>query len=86
MKLLFDQNQSFKLCGRPGDLFPDSNQARLADLDAIDDRAIREFAKATGLTIGSQDSDFADVAALRQPNERGRRKDVPRPCRGDHRV
>jgi len=67
MKLLFDQNLSFKLCGRLADLFPDSNQVRLAGLDAADDRAIWEFAKANGLTIVSQDSDFADMAALFGP-------------------
>jgi predicted nuclease of predicted toxin-antitoxin system len=67
MKLLFDQNLSFKLCDRLADLFPDSNQVRLAGLDAADDRAIWEFAKANGLTIVSQDSDFADMAALYGP-------------------
>ena len=67
MKLLFDQNLSFKLCARLGDLFPDSKQVRLAALDAADDRAIWEFAKANGLTIVSQDSDFADMAALFGP-------------------
>jgi predicted nuclease of predicted toxin-antitoxin system len=29
MKLLFDQNLSFKLCERLADLFPHSQQARL---------------------------------------------------------
>jgi predicted nuclease of predicted toxin-antitoxin system len=28
MKLLFDQNLSYKLCGRLADLFPDSQQVR----------------------------------------------------------
>lgn len=67
MKLLFDQNLSFKLCARLADLFPDSNQVRLANLDAADDRAIWEFAKANGFAIVSQDSDFADMAALYGP-------------------
>jgi predicted nuclease of predicted toxin-antitoxin system len=40
---------------------------RLASLDRADDRAIWEFAKANGLTIVSQDSDFADMAALFGP-------------------
>ena len=74
MKLLFDQNLSFKLCDRLADLFPDSNQVRLAGLDAADDRAIWEFAKANGLTIVSQDSDFADMAAFcmaRRPKSSG---------------
>jgi predicted nuclease of predicted toxin-antitoxin system len=67
MKLLFDQNLSFKLCGRLADLFPDSNQVRLAGLEKADDRAIWEFARANGLTVVSQDSDFADMAALFGP-------------------
>ncbi|HEY3762431.1 MAG TPA: DUF5615 family PIN-like protein [Verrucomicrobiae bacterium] len=64
MKLLFDQNLSFKLCDQLADLFPDSTQVRRAGLDAADDRSIWEFAKANGFTIVSQDSDFADMAAL----------------------
>jgi len=64
MKLLFDQNLSFKLCNRLADLFPDSNQVRRAELEKADDRAIWEFAKTNGFTIVSQDSDFADMAAL----------------------
>ncbi|MGA2853320.1 MAG: DUF5615 family PIN-like protein [Verrucomicrobiota bacterium] len=38
MKLLFDQNLSFKLCGRLEDLFPGSNQVRQLHLDEADDR------------------------------------------------
>ena len=67
MKLLFDQNLSFKLCDRLADLFPGSTQARLAGLEEADDRAIWEFAKANGFTIASQDADFADMAALYGP-------------------
>jgi predicted nuclease of predicted toxin-antitoxin system len=64
MKLLFDQNLSFKLCDRLKDLFPGSEQVRGAGLDTADDRAIWDFAKANGFTLVSQDSDFADMAAL----------------------
>ena len=64
MKLLFDQNLSCKLRGWLTDLFPNSNQVRLAGLDTADDRAIWEFAKANGFTLVSQDSDFVDLAAL----------------------
>ncbi|HEU6449557.1 MAG TPA: DUF5615 family PIN-like protein [Verrucomicrobiae bacterium] len=67
MKLLFDQNLSFKLCGRLADLFPESSQVRAAGLETADDRVIWEFAKANGFTIVSQDSDFADMAALFGP-------------------
>ena len=67
MKLLFDQNLSFKLCDRLADGFPGSSQVRLAGLDRADDRAIWEFAKAGGFTLVTQDADFADMAALYGP-------------------
>jgi predicted nuclease of predicted toxin-antitoxin system len=67
MKLLFDQNLSFKLCERLAEVFPGPEQVRRAGLDCADDRTIWDFAKANGYTIVSQDSDFADMAALLGP-------------------
>ena len=67
MKLLFDQNLSFKLCDRLADLFPGSSQVRLAGLDRADDRVIWDFAKAGGFIMVTQDADFADMAALYGP-------------------
>lgn len=64
MKLLLDQNLSFKLCVRLADLFPESNQVRRLGLDQADDQAIWRYAKDNGYTIVTQDSDFADMAAL----------------------
>lgn len=64
MKLLFDQNLSFKLCQRLADLFPGSSQVRLLGLAEADDRALWHYAQANGFTLVSQDSDFADMAAL----------------------
>ena len=64
MKLMFDQNLSFKLCSKLADRFPDSNQVRLLDLAQADDRVVWEYAKINGFTLVSQDSDFADMAAL----------------------
>lgn len=40
MKLLFDQNLSFKLCSLLADLFPDSRQIRGLGLDRSDDRIV----------------------------------------------
>ena len=40
MKLLFDQNLSFKLCRTLSDLFPGSTQARLVGLADATDRAV----------------------------------------------
>lgn len=67
MKLLFDQNLSFKLCDRLKDVFPGSEQVRRAGLEAADDRVVWDYAGKNGFTLVSQDSDFADLAALFGP-------------------
>ena len=67
MKLLFDQNLSFKLCRALGDVFPDSNQIRLIGMETDEDRAIWEYAKANDFILVSQDVDFADMATLYGP-------------------
>jgi predicted nuclease of predicted toxin-antitoxin system len=67
MKLLFDENLSFKLCGRLDDLFPDSNQVRLVGLAEADDAIIWQYAGANGFTLVSLDADFAERAALKGP-------------------
>lgn len=64
MKLLFDENLSFKLCTRLGDLFPGSDQVRLAGLAKADDSAIWRYAGTNGFTLISLDADFAERAAL----------------------
>src|SRR5262249_50831900 len=64
MKLLLDQNLSFKLCDALSDLFPGSSQVRLAGLADASDRAIWDYAKAYGFTLVSLDSDFSDMAAF----------------------
>jgi predicted nuclease of predicted toxin-antitoxin system len=40
MKLLFDENLSFKLCRKLTDLFLNSSQVRLVGLERADDLAI----------------------------------------------
>ena len=70
MKLLFDQNLSFKLCQRLADLFPDSSQVRLLGLAEADDHALWHYAQGNGFTLVSQDSDFADMATLFGPPPR----------------
>jgi predicted nuclease of predicted toxin-antitoxin system len=67
MKLLFDQNLSFKLCRLIDDAFPQSNHIRLLGLSEADDRDVWTHAKANGFTIVSQDVDFAEMAALLGP-------------------
>lgn len=67
MKLLFDQNLSFKLCRQLEDCFPESAQVRLIGLAEADDRTIWQYASAKGFTLVSQDADFAEMAALLGP-------------------
>jgi predicted nuclease of predicted toxin-antitoxin system len=64
MKLLFDQNLSFKLCQAIADVFPGSDHVRLLGLSEAVDRDIWNYAKTHGFTIVSQDVDFAEMAAL----------------------
>jgi predicted nuclease of predicted toxin-antitoxin system len=64
MKLLFDQNLSFKLCQAIADLFPGSDHVRLLGLSEAGDHDVWDYAKAHGFTIVSQDADFAEMAAL----------------------
>jgi predicted nuclease of predicted toxin-antitoxin system len=67
MKLLFDQNLSFKLCSALADLFPGSSQVRLLGLAEADDGVLWQHAKANSFVLVTQDSDFADMAALYGP-------------------
>lgn len=67
MKLLFDQNLSFKLCPLLADVFPESSQARLDGLAEADDPTTWLRAGTNGFVMVSQDSDFADMAALYGP-------------------
>ena len=64
MKLLFDQNLSFRLCQTVADRFPHSVHVRLVGLSQVGDRAIWDYAKANGFAIVSQDADFAEMAVL----------------------
>lgn len=65
MKLLFDQNLSFKLCRLLDDIFPHSAQVSLAGMEKADDRTIWDFARSHGFCLVSLDADFAEMAALR---------------------
>jgi predicted nuclease of predicted toxin-antitoxin system len=67
MKLLFDQNLSFRLCRLLADAFPESNQIRLIGMEEAEDRTIWEYAKTNGFILVSQDVDFADMATLYGP-------------------
>jgi|SRR4051794_35464145 len=67
MKLLFDQNLSFKLCQQLADLYPGSSQTRLLGLAEADDRTIWQYAGSNGFSLVSLDADFAEMASLLGP-------------------
>ncbi|MBI2518419.1 MAG: DUF5615 family PIN-like protein [Opitutae bacterium] len=64
MKLLFDQNLSGSLVGRLSDLFPESTHVKSTGMTKSDDSAIWNYAKASGFTIVSKDSDFQQRSLL----------------------
>jgi predicted nuclease of predicted toxin-antitoxin system len=64
VKLLFDQNLSFRLVEAVEDLFPDSSQVRLLGLDQATDREIWSYAGKHGFVIVTKDSDFHEYCQL----------------------
>ena len=64
MKLLFDQNLSFKLVDRLADLFPDSEHVRNAGMASADDADVWTYARQKGFVIVSKDSDFHQRALV----------------------
>ncbi len=67
MKLLFDQNLSFKLCRLVSNPYPGSAQTGALGLALADDRAVWEAARTGGFMLVSLDADFAEMAALNGP-------------------
>ncbi len=65
MRLLFDQNLSYRLVHLLGDLYPASVQVRQLNLHEADDEVIWRYAATEGLTIVSKDSDFHQLSFLR---------------------
>jgi predicted nuclease of predicted toxin-antitoxin system len=64
MKLLFDQNLSFRLVAALADAFPGSAHVRDFGLSEAADSAVWEHAKRQGFTIVSKDTDFEQRALL----------------------
>jgi predicted nuclease of predicted toxin-antitoxin system len=58
VRLLFDQNLSYRLPRRLADLYPGSLHLRDAGLLGTDDGTIWRYAAQHGLTIVSKDRDF----------------------------
>ena len=64
MKLLLDQNLSFRLLEELKPVYPDSSQVRLLGLDQADDITIWRYAKNNNYTIVTKDSDFHEISLL----------------------
>jgi len=64
MKLLFDQNISFRVVKGLQNIFPLVKQVRELNLENSTDREIWEYAKREGYTIVTFDSDFYDLTLI----------------------
>ncbi|NHA14280.1 DUF5615 family PIN-like protein [Thioalkalivibrio sp. XN279] len=64
MKLLLDQNLSYRMLDELAPVFPGSSQAMRLELHKAEDRAIWQYAKDHGFTIVTLDSDFHELATL----------------------
>jgi predicted nuclease of predicted toxin-antitoxin system len=64
LKLLFDENISYKLCQRVNDIFPNSGHIKMFRLEQAEDIQIWEFAKRESFIIVTQDSDFNVLSSL----------------------
>lgn len=62
MKLLLDQNISFRLVKKFESAFPGTQQVRGLRLENASDKAIWDYAKREGFAIVSFDSDFYDLS------------------------
>lgn len=64
MKLLFDENLSYKLPPRLADIFPGSLHVRALSLKAAGDSLIWKYAKDNDFTIVSKDADMHDLSLV----------------------
>lgn len=64
MRLLFDQNISYRIISKISDIFPESKQVKELGLDGYSDRDIWNFARDHGYAIVTFDADFFDLANI----------------------
>lgn len=64
MKLLLDQNLSFRLLEKLENAYPGSTQVRLIGLDQAEDLAIWNYAKEKDFVIVTKDSDFHEFGLV----------------------
>ncbi len=64
MKLLFDENISYRVVKKLLDLYPDSEQTTLLKLTGKKDREVWAYAQKHNFTIVTHDEDFRDLSTL----------------------
>jgi len=64
LKLLLDQNLSFRLLEKLEPVYPGSTQVKLINLEHADDLSVWQFAKDNGFTIVTKDSDFHEFSLV----------------------
>lgn len=64
MRLLLDQNISFRLAARLADNFGETEHVRHLGLEDEDDRVIWQYARDSGHVIVTFDSDFYDLSVV----------------------
>jgi predicted nuclease of predicted toxin-antitoxin system len=65
MKLLFDQNISYRLIRKLEDIYPDCTHVRKESLENASDLDIWNYARSNGYSIVTFDADFYDLATLK---------------------
>jgi predicted nuclease of predicted toxin-antitoxin system len=65
VKLLFDQNISFRIIKKIESIFSDSKQVRSLSLENASDLDIWEYSKINHFTIVTFDADFSDIANIK---------------------
>ncbi len=65
MKLLFDQNISFRILKKLSDAYSESSHVKTEGLINASDSEIWEFARLNQFTLVTQDSDFNDIYLLK---------------------
>jgi len=64
VKLLFDQNLSYRLVSRLKKHYPDSIHIATLGLDKASDLEVWNYAKEYGYTVVTKDSDFNEICTL----------------------
>ena len=64
MRLLFDQNISFRLIRKISNIFPKAKQVSQLNLENATNRNIWDFAKLHDYSIVTFDSDFFDLSVI----------------------